>query len=139
MASEDEVGYGKPPKKTQFKPGESGNPKGRTKGVKNLKTDLVEELQETLIVSESGKRRRISKQRAMVKSLMARAIKGDTRAITLLTTLIVRLLNIDASEGSKELSAEDKAILEAYEKAILARVKAQQMSTAKIQGDETDD
>ena len=139
MASEDEVGYGKPPKKTRFKPGESGNPKGRNKGVKNLKTDLVEELQETLIVNESGKRRRVSKQRAMVKSLMARAIKGDTRAITLLTTLIVRLLNIDASEGSKELTAEDKAILEAYEKAILTRAKAQQLSTTKIQEDETGD
>ena len=139
MASEDEVGYGKPPKKTRFKPGESGNPKGRIKGVKNLKTDLVEELKETLIVNESGKRRRVSKQRAMVKSLMARAVKGDTRAIALLTSLIVRLLDIDASEGNKELTAEDKAILEAYEKAILTRAKAQQLSTTKIQEDETDD
>ena len=30
-----EVGYGKPPKSTQFKPGRSGNPKGRTKGSRN--------------------------------------------------------------------------------------------------------
>jgi hypothetical protein len=38
-----QVGYGKPPKHTQFKPGKSGNPQGRPKGTKNLKTDLIAE------------------------------------------------------------------------------------------------
>ena len=41
-----EVGYGKPPKHTRFQPGQSGNPRGRPKGTKNLKTDLEEELSE---------------------------------------------------------------------------------------------
>ena len=42
-----EVGYRKPPKATQFKQGQSGNPHGRPKGTKNLKTDLIEELSST--------------------------------------------------------------------------------------------
>ena len=41
---EYDVGYKKPPKRTQFKPGQSGNPRGRPKGTKNLKTDLAEAL-----------------------------------------------------------------------------------------------
>ena len=31
-----EVGYGRPPQHTQFRPGQSGNPAGRRKGVRNL-------------------------------------------------------------------------------------------------------
>ena len=75
-----EVGYCRPPQHTRFKPGHSGNPKGRPKGTKNLKTDLMEELAERINVSEGGKPKKLSKQRALVKSLTAKAIKGDARA-----------------------------------------------------------
>lgn len=82
MSSDDEkVGYKRPPKSGQFKPGQSGNPKGRKKGVANFRADLTAELLETIVVRENGRERRITKQRAFVKSLMALAIKGDIRAI----------------------------------------------------------
>ena len=73
------VGYGKPPKSGQFKPGKSGNSKGRPKGSRKLATDLATELNEQITVREDGRSRRVSKQRALIKSLMAKALQGDVR------------------------------------------------------------
>ena len=70
------VGYGKPPKSGQFKRGKSGNPKGRPKGSLKLATDLAAELSEQITVREDGKARRVSKQRALIKSLMAKPCKA---------------------------------------------------------------
>ena len=80
MTRSSGVGYGKPPEATRFKPGKSGNPKGRPKGSLNLATDLSAELGEQITVREGGRQHRISKQRALVKSLMAKALQGDVRA-----------------------------------------------------------
>ena len=49
-----DVGFGKPPKNSRFKPGQSGNPKGRPKGAKGLRTELKEELSERISVTEGG-------------------------------------------------------------------------------------
>jgi hypothetical protein len=114
-----QVGYGKPPKHTQFKPGKSGNPQGCPKGTKNLKTDLAEELSEKIVVHEGGNSRQISKQRAVVKSLVTRTLKGDARAANTLLPMMMRLL--DTGEGtqpeeSEELHPDELKILEAYKK-----------------------
>ena len=117
---DDDVGYGKPPKHTRFKPGESGNPKGRPKGTKNLKTDLVEELSERVPVTENGRPLKISKQRLIVKALIAKAVKGDTKAAGILISLLAQTIGLDAQDGVKvDLSAEDDAILADW----LARVR----------------
>lgn len=88
-----EVGYSKPPTKTQWKKGQSGNPRGRPKGTKNLYTDLAEELAETIAVNEGGKQKKLSKQRAMIKQIVNKALKGDVAAtrtvIAMIATIIV--------------------------------------------------
>ncbi len=117
-----EVGYKKPPKATQFKPGQSGNPKGRPRGTKNLTTDLEEELAETIRITEGGHSRVITKQRAMVKTLCAKALKGDSRASKVLFDLALGLQSRSAGNALDEaLDAEDAAILEAFRKKIADR------------------
>ena len=73
------VGYCQPPARYRFAKGQSGNPKGRAKGTKNLKTDLLEEMQERILVREGNRERKLSKQRAMLKGLTAQAIRATPR------------------------------------------------------------
>jgi hypothetical protein len=114
------VGYGKPPQHTQFKPGQSGNPKGRPKGIKNLNTDLEEELGQKILVTEAGTQLETTKQRAMIKSLFAKALNGDVRASGVLINLILGLEQARISAQSADaMSDEDLAILEAFKQRIL--------------------
>ena len=117
-----EVGYKRPPKETQFKPGQSGNPNGRPKGARNLKTDLADELQERIVLREGGERRTVSKQRAMLKRLMERALNGDTRAASLIINMAARFLDqTEDEEHATPLAETDLEILEAYEARLMAR------------------
>jgi Family of unknown function (DUF5681) len=121
-----EVGYKKPPKETRFQPGQSGNPNGRPKGAKNLKTDLAEELQERIALREGGERRTVSKQRGMLKRLMERALNGDTRAAALIINMVARFLDqTEDEEHATPLTDTDRAILEDY----VARVTGKSRST----------
>jgi hypothetical protein len=117
MAEDYAVGYGRPPKHGQFEKGRSGNPKGRPKGTRNLATDLEEELSALILVREGTQSKHISKQRAMVKALLAKAIKGDTKAINIALSLMCRLFQIEEADLSEAtLPEDDRAILEAFQR-----------------------
>jgi hypothetical protein len=110
---DDDVGYGKPPRKHQFKPGQSGNPKGRRRGSKGLKTELREELNERVPITIDGKRVNISKKRLIIKALAAKAAKGNVPAAEKLISLIIQLEGIeDERTAVRPLSDNDQAILD---------------------------
>ena len=120
-----EVGYGKPPKEGQIKPGEVRNPKGRGKGTRNLKTDLHEELRETLAVREGGRTRKMSKQRALVKRYVNDALNGDKRAAGIVFPLILRLFDpADADTQAPPLGKTEEALLDLLGQRALRRKKA---------------
>jgi Family of unknown function (DUF5681) len=75
-----EVGYGKPPKDTQFKKGVSGNPKGRPRKILDFHQELLRQSRDTIIIIENGKPRRISKHEAVIKQLINKAIGGNIPA-----------------------------------------------------------
>lgn len=110
---EYEVGYGRPPKHSRWGPGVSGNPKGRKKGSRGLKTDLDAELRETLTIQMNGKKVKGTTQRLMLRTLAARAASGDVRASRVLIDLTLQVFGAgDRGEKSERLSAIDQALLE---------------------------
>ena len=78
------VGFKRPPEATRFKLGQSGNPKGRPRGAKNFASAIQDELATPIVVTENGKRKRITKRAAIAKQLVNKAAGGDSRAIPIL-------------------------------------------------------
>ena len=110
-----DVGWGKPPQRSRFKKGQSGNPNGRPPKARNLKTDLVAELGARIRVREGDREVSISKQEAFIKTLVARALKGDARASSLLVNLMARLLDVEVDLAERGVvDASEKAIIDAY-------------------------
>jgi hypothetical protein len=114
----DEVGFKKPPVHSRFRKGCYGNPKGRAKGAKNLRTDLTEVLQERITVTEGDRKVRMPKQRALVKTLVAKSLKGDSRSITTLLNTMSRAF------GFADTSEDIEQPLDANEQELMAVLKA---------------
>jgi hypothetical protein len=108
------VGYGRPPMETRFKPGTSGNPSGRPKGARSLKTDLLHELAESTEFNDSGITTTVTKQLALVKTLVKNAIAGEPRAMNTVLTICLRLFSDLPDDDA--LSADDQAIMSAFSK-----------------------
>lgn len=115
MSNKDdyEVGYKKPPAHTRFKSGHSGNPKGRKKGGANLKTDLELELARIIAIREGDREIRMPAQRALLRSLMVHALRGNKHAVSALLGLMARLTDFDedVAHTPGPLSPEDDEIL----------------------------
>jgi hypothetical protein len=118
MPGDYEVGYKKPPRHTRFRQGRSGNPNGRPKQARNLLADLHEELQQRITVHEGGIKRRISRQRAVVKRLLDKALKGELGAVAKLLDLVLRH---EASAGER---CDPDAPLSTEEREVLAELEA---------------
>jgi hypothetical protein len=107
------VGYGRPVQ-GQFKPGCSGNKKGRPKGSHNAKTIVGKVLNDPITLRENGKARRTSKLEAMITAAAHKAMKGDTAALNALVALLIRTGILNEAENlelSASLPKDDEAIV----------------------------
>jgi hypothetical protein len=108
----EEVGYGKPPRRHQFKPGQSGNPKGRKKGVKNEITILQELFQHKVALNERGKTRKIILLEAILRKVAEDCLRGNIKSVGFLLNRYHAAAAGDAAQA--DLGEDDKAVLEAY-------------------------
>ena len=108
----DAVGYGKPPKHSQFKKGQSGNAKGRPRGKRNMASLVSDVLAQKVTITANGKRKRVSSETALLLRLREKALGGDLRALHMLLSL--RASHIPDAESAADhrlMAAEDIAIL----------------------------
>lgn len=108
-----EVGYKKTPKEYQFKPGVSGNPKGRPKLIQDFKSDFQDELEEVITLKEGGNIKTMTKQRVLIKRLITNALNGNAASIKLVTS-IMSSLPIKPKDIEADLSIEDAQILKDF-------------------------
>ena len=92
-----EIGYGKPPAEQQFKPGQSGNVKGRPKGAKNkrpafgvelLKSTILMEVYNEIEMHEGEETITLPKATVIVRKMLDKAVGGDTRAAQIITAMV---------------------------------------------------
>ena len=124
-----EVGYRKPPRSTRFKKGQSGNPRGRPSGSKNLSTLLSEALNEPVTVTENGRRRKVSKRETIIKQLVNQSANGDWRAVKML------LESLRDIEGQTEPAADEPSAFTAADEEVIEQLKAR-LSRKKGEVDE---
>jgi Family of unknown function (DUF5681) len=125
------VGFGKPPKHTQFKKGQSGNPMGRPRGSKDFSTLIYNELGERVSAKENGRTKSMTKREVMAKQLVNKGVKGDLPATKVLLPYMERREEANR-QGSAQLETpraqmSDHEVITLFEEAVkylaLPRIK----------------
>jgi hypothetical protein len=117
-------GYCSPPKHSQFRKGQSGNPKGRPKGSSSFKADLI----------ENGKQHTITTQKAVLASLTAAALQNDIKAVNVLLACI-KYFGVGAEEQvSEEVETVD---LDELENSLAQARKKQNRAKSDVAGDKS--
>jgi hypothetical protein len=111
-ADEYDVGYGKPPRDHQFKPGQSGYPLGRRKGAKNEQTILHDLLQQKVRINENGKVRKITLHEAILRRIAEDSLRGNIKSVGFLLNRYYAA--VAGGVAQADLSEDDKAVLDAY-------------------------
>jgi hypothetical protein len=101
-ASNYNVGYGKPPKATQWQKGQSGNPKGKKKGMKSLKQYFLDAAKKKITVKDAKGLKEVSQLDALIAFTFTHAIKGDYKSTAHLMALAHEFLPAPSPETAED-------------------------------------
>ena len=117
------IGNKHPPKQRQFKPGVSGNPRGRPRGSTSFKDGLAKEFGQRVKIQENGRTKMVSKKEAMIKRFVAKALAGDERVFARLLPFIVALEEgSGANDAANALSDAERTMLRRNARRLLADI-----------------
>lgn len=108
---DDAVGFCRPPKNTRFKPGQSGNPRGRPRKNRSVEALIKRELDSIVVLKEGGRELRMSKREALVKQLVNRAVSGDPKAMQFVLAHLEKNKDIEPFTAT---DADDAELLKAF-------------------------
>jgi hypothetical protein len=112
--SQESVGYGRPPVASRFRPGTSGNPKGRPKGSKNLKMLIKDAMTANIPVQAGDSTRRVTRLEGVVLRQLQSALRGSDKAAMAVIKMALQLGFLEDPAGNASdggLSREDESIL----------------------------
>jgi len=115
-----DVGYRRPPEHSRFKPGQSGNRRGRPKGARNVETEIRDELFGTITVMENGRRKKMPRVRALIRRLMEKGFAGDVRSASKLLDMASRLVPDETRTMRAELTSDESDLLDLLSRRALA-------------------
>ena len=131
-----EIGYGKPPIGTRFRPGRSGNPNGRKKGTKSVSSQLSKILQRMVAVTENGREKKMPLQEVMLNSIANKAAKGDLKSAQFLLNIQDKYRDSDAQTiEQSDLMPDDLQIIADF----VSRLSDQGACNASASADDPED
>lgn len=116
-----EVGRGKTPKHSRYRPGQSGNPKGRKKGSRNYGTSVRKVLNQMVVSTRNGKSVRVTLFEVGLQKLIQSAFAGSARHMELFIKLAEKYLSGEPAENTT-LSPSDESILDAFTESLKRNV-----------------
>lgn len=115
----DDVGYGRPPKAHQFKPGKSGNPRGRPKGAKNESTILRDIMHRKIESRSGGRTRKIPILEGILLRMTEDALKGNPKSASFVLNRYAAMVSGEL-EG-QDIGEDDREVLEAFARRMARR------------------